>query len=482
MPVAFIMPKVDMDQEKATIISWLKKEGDLITLDETVLVVETEKVAIDVPAPATGTLVGIRFKDGDVVPIAQVIAYVLQKGESIKDIPSDGPSQAQPAVIASKPAPAAPVLKALPANQPESVPPSSSVGQIVAHTATPIAMRMAKELGIDIGQVPASAERITREDVERFIQSRDQAKPEQEQSANQDMNTAKISATPAARRLAREAGIPLESIAGSGPQGRIQAADVVYAPRMTAPVMALERSAVSAPISERPARVVPLTGMRLKIAQRLQASFQESPHIALTVEVDVTRLEAVRSIMNSIAVREKAGKISLTALLVKIVAWALGRNPYINASLIDNQIQLWQDVNIGVATALEDGLIVPVIHKTNLLSVHQIAVALGDLSTRAREGRLSLSDVQRGTFTISNLGMFGIQQFRAIINPPESAILAVGAVVRKPVVVDEQDSVAVRPMMVMTIAADHRVIDGVVAARFLADLVQGIEFPETLLY
>jgi pyruvate dehydrogenase E2 component (dihydrolipoamide acetyltransferase) len=127
-------------------------------------------------------------------------------------------------------------------------------------------------------------------------------------------------------------------------------------------------------------------------------------------------------------------------------------------------------------------LIVPVIHKTNRLTIRQIADALGDLSTRAREGRLALSDVQRGTFTISNLGMFGIHQFRAVINPPESAILAVGAVVRKPVVVDEQDTVAVRPMLSLTIAADHRVIDGVVAARFLADLVQGIEFPETLLY
>jgi pyruvate dehydrogenase E2 component (dihydrolipoamide acetyltransferase) len=463
MPVAFIMPKFDMDQEKATIISWLKKEGDLIKMDESVLVVETEKVAIDVPAPAAGTLVGIRFKEGDVVPVTQVIAYVLKKGETLDDLPKDAVT---PMLAAAVPA------QALPA---------SGIGQVVAtHTATPIAMRMAKELGIDINQVPTSAERITREDVERFVQSRDQTRSVQDRVVSAATADGKIAATPAARRLAREAGISLESIFGSGPNGRIQAADVEAEPRAVVPASVSERPAVSA--SERPAQIVPLVGMRQKIAQRLQASFQESPHIALTVEADVTRLEAARSHLNTIAAREKAGKISLTALLVKVVAWALVRNPYINASLNDNQIYLWQDVNIGVATALEDGLIVPVIHKTSSLSIRQIADALADLSARAREGRLALSDVQRGTFTISNLGMFGIQQFRAVINPPESAILAVGAVVRKPVVVDEQDSVAVRPMMTMTIAADHRVIDGVVAARFLADLVQGIEFPETLLY
>lgn len=455
-----------MDQEKATIITWLKKEGDLIKLDETVLVVETEKVSIEVSAPATGTLVGMRFKAGDVVPIAQVIAYVLLSGETIKDLPADLTPAAQPAVL---PAASVPVHQT--DINPISPPPAGAA-QVATHSATPIAIRMAKELGLDLNQVPAAGERTTREDVERYIQSRDQTK------TTQGMNIGKISATPAARRIARETGVPLESIAGSGPLGRIQAADIVSA----SPAAAPEHPAVSANKSERPAQIIPLAGIRLKIAQRLQASFQESPHIALTVEADVTHLEVVRTHMNNIAMREKAGKISLTALLVKVVAWALERNPYINASLIDNQIYLWQDVNIGVATALEDGLIVPVIHQTNHLSVRQIANSLADLGARAREGRLALSDVQRGTFTISNLGMFGIQQFRAVINPPESAILAVGAVLRKPVVVDEQDTVAVRPIMTMTIAADHRVIDGVVAARFLADLVQGIEFPETLLY
>jgi len=479
MPEAFIMPKFDMDQEKATIITWLKKDGDFIKMDEAVLVVETEKVAIEVTAPAEGTLVGIRFKEGDVVPVTKVIAYVLKKGESIKDLPADAVLPAQPVILLATPGHAAPAPREM-----AELTPESTTGQAVARTASPIAMRMAKEMGIDINQVPASGERITREDVERFVQSRDQARLDKAEFATGITADGKIAATPAARRLARETGILLASLAGSGPRGRIQAADVVSArpPRETAAAFVAERPAVSGSAAERPAQIIPFAGVRQKIGQRLQASFQESPHIALTVETDVTRLEAARSHMNTIAAREETGKISLTALLVKVVAWALERNPYINASLIESNIYLWQDINIGVATALKDGLIVPVIHKTSLLSVRQIADALGDLSVRAREGRLALRDVQRGTFTISNLGMYGIQQFRAIINPPESAILAVGAVVRKPVVVDEQDSVAVRPMMTMTIAADHRVIDGVMAARFLADLVQGIEFPETLLY
>jgi pyruvate dehydrogenase E2 component (dihydrolipoamide acetyltransferase) len=451
MPVPFIMPKVDMDQEKATIVSWSKNNGDFVKQDETVLVVETEKVAIDIPAPATGTLAGIHHQVGAVVPVATVIAYVLKEGETVKDLPA-----AAPAPAAAAPAPATPL--------PASIAPPVSPPAV--QPVTPIAARMAKEHGLDLAQVPTAGDRIRREDVERFLAGRQPASSQPEPAAS-----GKVAATPAARHLARASGIPLESLSGSGPRGRIQAADVKVAPR-PAPTAGAERQA----------DIIPLAGMRQTIAQRMQASFQEAPHIALTVEVDVTRLEAARQHMNQLAERAGDGKVSLTACLVKVIAWALERNAFINASLIDDQIYLWKDINIGVATALKEGLIVPVISQANTLSIRQIADKLSDLSTRARENKLTLSDVQRGTFTISNLGMFGIRQFRAVINPPESAILAVGAVVRKPVVIDAEDTVAVRPIISLTIAADHRVIDGVVAARFLADLVEGIEFPETLLY
>jgi pyruvate dehydrogenase E2 component (dihydrolipoamide acetyltransferase) len=214
----------------------------------------------------------------------------------------------------------------------------------------------------------------------------------------------------------------------------------------------------------------------------MTASFHGVPHISLTVEADVSALESARAQLSSLAEQDGAGKVTMTAVLVKIVAWVLERNPYLNASLQNGQIYLWQDINIGIATALPDGLIVPVIHRANKKGLREIAVALGDLTTRAKAGKLALADVQHGTFTISNLGMFGVLQFRAVINPPESAILSIGAVVRKPIVINDRDDVAVRPVLTATLSADHRVIDGLVAARFLKDLVQGIEIPASLVY
>jgi pyruvate dehydrogenase E2 component (dihydrolipoamide acetyltransferase) len=445
MPIPFIMPKFDMDQEKATIVSWSKSEGDHVKTEETVLVVETEKVAIDVPCPATGTLAGIRYRAGDTVPVTTVIAYILKEGETLADLPRD----------------------ALPAGQlpAQSTPEAAASPQ---HPATPLAARLAKDRGVNLSQVPTSGERIRRQDVENYLAG--QAAPMAVALA-----ATRAAATPAARRLARENQIDIESLPGSGPRGRVQAADVTAALKPPA-------SAEQVIVGGRLAQILPLVGMRKTIAERMTASFHDIPHIALTIEADASVLEAVQMRLTRLAEKDGAGKVTLTALLVKIVAWALERNPYINASLIDGQIHLWQDVNIGVATAIPAGLIVPVLHQANHKSIREITLALQDLTTRAREGSLTLADVQHGTFTISNLGMFGIRQFRAVINPPESAILAVGAVVRRPVVINDQDDVAVRPVINITISADHRVIDGVVAARFLADLVQGIETPESLLY
>jgi pyruvate dehydrogenase E2 component (dihydrolipoamide acetyltransferase) len=436
------MPKFDMDQERATIISWAKQEGESVKFEETVLTVETDKVAIEVPSPASGTLARIAYQAGEVVPVTTVIAYILKEGETLTDLPQGDP------VAAPLPQPVAvPVEKIV-------------VPAVTSLPATPVARRMANEEGVDLSQVAASGDRITRKDVELYLSHR------------QPVGRVAIAATPAARRVARDTGVALETVSGTGPRGRVQAADV----------SALARRAPLGAVNRRQADIVELTGIRQTIAERMQASFQTLPHIALTIEVDVSALEVARAHLNDLAQKRGEGKISMTALLVRIVAWTLERNPYLNASLIDGKIHLWKDVNIGVATAIENGLIVPVLRSADRQSVSQIAAALQDLTTRAREGKLGLQDVQQGTFTISNLGMYGIKQFRAIINPPESAILAVGAVVRKPVVIDEKDEVAVRPMMSITLSADHRVIDGVVAARFLQDLAQAIEMPEALLY
>ncbi len=443
MPIPFIMPKVDMDQEKATIISWEKSEGDLVKQDETVLIVETEKVAIDVTAPATGTLVGLKFKAGDVVPVATIIAYVLKPGETLANIPENAgkPTQLK----------AAPEVVAAPQQSTAPIP------------ATPLAIRMANELGIDITLVPTSGHRIFKEDVEAYAELTNNV------TTISQTKTDKIAATPAARRLSRETGIPLDSVKGSGPFGRIQAEDVTST-SVTTPQSSSDRSA----------EVIPLIGMRLKIAQRLQASFQEAPHIAETVEVDVSRLEVIKKHLNETAELNGTAKVSMTAILVKLISWALERNSYVNSSLINESIYLWKNVNVGIATSIESGLIVPVVHDANLLSISQIAGRINDLSVRARQNKLELKDVQKGTFTVSNLGMYNIHQFRAVINPPECAILAVGAITRKPIVVDKNDSISVRPIIAFTLSADHRVIDGVVAAKFLNDLTKVIEYPEIL--
>ena len=444
MPVPVIMPKVDMDQEKATIISWEKNEGEEVKYDEVLLTVETEKVAIDVTAPAAGTLVGILYKSGDVVPVATEIAYILKPGESLPDnasISTAAPKTNQDATPAATKSPTPSVVQ-----------------------ASPLALRIAEELHIPIQDVPTKHQKISKEDVEAYAASL--KSPEQVSVVSPD----KSAATPAARRVSKETGVPLSSVSGTGPSGRIQAADVlrVEKPRPL-------------PTGDRQAEIVPLVGMRAKIAHKMQASFQDAPHIAETIEVDVSRLESLKSRLNEVAASKGKGKVSLTAIIVKLVAWALERHPYINSSLIDENICLWNEVNIGVATALENGLIVPVVHGANHLSFIETAGKINDLSQRARQGRLELTEVQRGTFTISNLGMYGITQFRAIINPPENAILAVGTVTRKPIVVDDKDSIAVRPMMSLTLSADHRVIDGVVAAKFLSDLASVIEHPELLL-
>ena len=444
MPIPVIMPKVDMDQEKATIISWEKKEGDSVKQDETILTVETEKVAIDVSSPATGILAGIKFQAGDVVPVATVIAQILKPGETLPDLPGTPSTKPVQVQEAGKP--------------PENKQVSTAV------QVSPLALRVAQELGININNVPSKNRKISKEDVETYAASLNLP-----DCINENV-TGKIAATPAARRISEETGIPLDSVLGSGPFGRVQAADIkgIIKP-------------IPASISDRQAEIIPLTGIRAKIAQRMQASFQNAPHIAETVEADVSRLEDSKAHFNEMAALKGEGKVSLTAILVRLVAWALERNPYINSSLIDEKIYLWKEINIGVATALKNGLIVPVVHDANRLSFSETAERINDLGQRARQGKLELEEVQRGTFTISNLGMYGINQFRAIINPPENAILAIGAAVRKPIVIDDRDAISVRPVISFTLSADHRVIDGVVAAKFLVDLVKAVEHPEILL-
>ncbi|MBK7894389.1 MAG: 2-oxo acid dehydrogenase subunit E2 [Anaerolineaceae bacterium] len=334
---------------------------------------------------------------------------------------------------------------------------------------------MAAANAIDLAHIPPpdAGQKIRRQHVEAFLQQHtDDPVPA--------VTHGKVRATPAARRVAREQGVALAQINGSGPHGRIQANDVVvYTPPPPAAPPAPEPETAVAPDD-----LLPVNRMRRTIAERLTHSYQTIPHITFTVSAQMTAVHDLRQRLNAAADKEGTARVSVTAVLAKVCAWALGRHALVNASWGESGIQLHRQANIGIAVALDDGLIVPVVADAAAKGLRAIAAEVQELTGRARNGRLQPSDVQGGTFTISNLGMLGVDQFTAIINPPQSAILAVGRTVKQPVVVETPagDELLIRPMMQMTLSVDHRIIDGAVAARFLQDVVAGLEEPDRLLW
>jgi pyruvate dehydrogenase E2 component (dihydrolipoamide acetyltransferase) len=461
MATDVIMPKVDMDQETGTVGHWLKKEGEEVKQGEIILEIETDKVAIEVEAPATGTLTNILVGEGETVPIATVIATILAPGEKL---PAAAKTP-QPDVAAPKPAALPDFSKA----------PESGNGVPI----TPVARNFARASGVDVSTVTGTGPRgkVTRKDVEQSLVA-----------GIQTGTPGKIYATPAARRLAGEQDVALETVTGSGPDGRIQAGDVLAAANALATAAASQAAPAPAPLpAEAPAvEIVPLHGKRRTIAERLTASYQSTPHINFSASIDMTRFDEARAQLNAQAEKAGGARISATALLAKIVAQTLVLHPWLNSSFKeatdgrDAEIHLYREVNLGIAVALADGLIVPVVRDAANKGVSQIAAEVKDLATRARDGQLSPSEVRDGTFTISNLGPFGVEEFTAIINPPQAAILAVGAT-RPTVVPDDDGQIVVRPIMRITLAADHRVVDGAVAANFIADLKARLESPVLLL-
>ncbi len=454
MASTVIIPKVDMDQDSGTISEWIKQEGEHVEKGEPLLIIETNKVAIEVESPASGILRGIQAGPGEVLPIGTVIAYILEPGEDL-------PETAAPQKVLAAP-------QALPSTAANA-------------TATPVAKNLAATHGVDLAGITGTGPRgkVTKKDVQIALEAVPGVKS----------GDARVYATPAARRTARERGVDLATVAGSGPKGRVQAADVLAAAVIQAQATpGLLPKAAFMPEAE----IVPLQGIRRTIAERMTASYRTTPHITLTVRVDMSGFEETRSQINAAADATRQSHVSATALFVKAVAWALKRHPWLNSTLrprterprpgqaLENDdIHLLPEINVGVAVALKEGLIVPVIHNADQKGIGEIAAEVNDVATRAREGQLTPSDVADGTFTISNLGPFGIEQFTAIINPPQAAILAIGATQAEAIV--EEGQVLVRPVMRMTLSADHRIIDGAVAAHFLADLRKALQVPALLL-
>ena len=283
----------------------------------------------------------------------------------------------------------------------------------------------------------------------------------------------RVHASPLAKKIAQEKRVDLGKVVGTGPGGRITQEDVVKF------VETRERPSAPAKSSPPSPGAVPVSGIRRMIGQRMSESKRNIPHFYLSVEVEMTELIDLRKRLLGPIEKEKGVRVSLTDLLVKVVAQGLEKHPAVNSTLEGEGIRRYGEINVGVAMAGKEGLIVPVIRGANRSSIGEISLRAKELNQRLQEGRLSLEDVSGGTFTLTNLGMYGIELFTAIINPPQSAILAVGKVTEKPVAVEGQ--VAIRPMMWMTLSVDHRILDGREGAEFLGEIKRLVENPQLLL-
>lgn len=457
MAKEIIMPALGMAQETGTLLTWHKREGDTVNKGELLMTVATDKTDVEIEAPANGILRGVILKEGEDAPVGQVIAWLLAAGEAIPGAKQNGP--------------AAPATPAAPAAQPTAAPTAPL-------PATPVAARMAAEHGIDLRLIKASGDRIQKEDVLAYLAEQD--KPAQ--PATTGTGNGKVLASPKARRLATEQGVDLASLTGSGPDGAIIAADVVAAAQakpVAAPAVIEAAPLTQSPITQSPAvqptEAIPMSRPWRIMAQRLQQSWTTVPHFYLERDVNASALGQWRKALQA----RSSAKITYSDLMVKTVAAALRKHPRLNASWQNEQIIGNAEINVGLAVAVEDGLLVPVVHHADRLGLAEIAARRVDLVEKAQNGKLPPADLTNGTFTISNLGMFGVERFNAIVNPPQAAILAVGAIVERVVPVNGQP--AVQPMMTLTLSCDHRIVDGARAAQFLQTLVSYLEDPLSIL-
>jgi pyruvate dehydrogenase E2 component (dihydrolipoamide acetyltransferase) len=455
MAVEVFMPKMSDHMEAGEIIRWLVKEGDLVEQGQVIMEVMTDKVVADLEASASGVLKGIRAGavDGAIVPVGETFAFIAEPDEEVPTLAPLVPAEGEEAKEDVQPAPAA-------------SPPAQDVAKPGAVRATPVARRLARELGVDLSQVKGSGPggRIKDEDVRAFAEGQ-KAKPPEAPKA--------VRASPVARRVARELGIDISQVKGTGPGGRIKEEDVrSYAEALSA--------APTPQPAEADAEWLELNSIQRLTGQRMLESIQTAPQFALTVNVDVTNLLWLREGLMERIVAETGERLSVTTLLVKIVAAALKQYPLANASFEDGRVKLHPQVNVGVAVGTDDGLVVPIIRNADQKSLVQVTQELKAFQEKAQHMRFTAEDLSGGTFTISNLGMYGIDRFNAIINPPESAILAVGRTVKTPVGMPD-DTIALRPLMSLTLTIDHRSMDGVQAAKFLAEIRERIEKPYFLL-
>lgn len=438
-----IMPKMGDAMTEGKVIRWYKKQGDSLKKGEPLLEIETDKVNLDLEAEEDGFLDEISVNEGEMAPVGGRLAMIRTNGEA-------------PAASKTKPAR-------------QEKPKSASKAE--ERPAPPARQKS--------GEKPEEPSRKTAapEQALRLVKDEPAAKQRQAPQPSSDRS---LRSSPLARRMAREMGVDLSEIQGSGPSGRIIAADISRVSKEGPGQSKVRPLAAPAPVPEkkrleRPSKleqkVIPLTAMRRTIAKRLGESTGPIPHFYLTIEVDVTQLQAARQQLTEI----ENVKVSVNDFVVRAAALALLHHPNVNASFGQDAITQHGEVHIGIAVATPEGLITPVIRNADRQSLTDIAQQVRTLAEKARNRKLKPDEYQGSTFTISNLGMFGIEEFTAIINPPNSAILAVGAAMVKPVVVNGQ--ITIRERMKVTMSCDHRVIDGAAGAQYLQTLQQYLEQP-----
>ena len=465
MAVEVIMPKAGSEMEEGEIVQWFKQEGDEVKEGEILLEIVTDKVNMEVEAEASGTLLKIVHPAGSVVPVVQTIAWIGQPGEAV------------PGAGAAPAAATAPVEEAVVETKVEAAPAQEVVVfDNSGLRATPAARAYARENGIDLSQVKGTGAkgRVHKEDVVDY-----------------KLN-AKAKMSPLAARIAEVEGINTDGIVGTGPKGKIMKADVLSVLNGSASEAAASASEVAAPASAKSAKApnenqwgvvetVPMSPMRKVISKRMSESYFSAPTFVVNVEVDMTELLALRKKVVDAIIEETGKKATVTDFISLAVIKSLMKHPYVNASLSgdEKEMYLHHYVNLSIAVGMDSGLVVPVIKGADKMSLKELVVASKEITTKALAGKLKPDEMADSTFTISNLGMYGVKSFVPIINQPNTAILGVSATVQKPVVLNGE--VTVRPIMTLTLTADHRVVDGLEGAKFMKTLKEAIENPLSLL-
>lgn len=441
MATKVIMPKLSPTMEEGQIARWLKKEGDKVAMGEPLAEIDTDKATMEMQALANGVLRKIIIGEGQSAPLGEPIAIIGEADEDISSLlseaPAPAPAPAQPAPPQPEPAPAAP------AEQPVQQPRAQAAAAGSAGNATN-------------GRQAAAAS-----------------------ATAPSASSGRLIVSPLAARMAAESGLDLRSVQGSGPGGRIVKKDIEAAlsqpkpaaapqryPRPVEPGQSMAVAAASAYRDE------PASQIRQTIAKRLVTSLGPVPHFFLTTDIEMDRAAEMRRGINAL---DPDLKISINDIIIKVTAAALMQHPEVNASFQEKFVRYYEHADIGVAVAIEDGLITPVVRAADQKSLSQIAAEVRELAERARSKQLKPEEYTGATFSISNLGMFGIDEFTAVINPPEGAILAVGGMTPKPVV--RENEIVIRQIMRVTMSCDHRVIDGATGAKFLQTFKKVLENP-----